>query len=198
MEKVNNWDKVQAATGEREELPAGGYICRIMGAKEVEYKSQDGKPFHKLEISIKIEEGPYKGFYTRDYRSQALFGQQKWKGVLRPYCPTNGTSDQDRRSQGIFKSITDAIEASNPGYVWDWNENGLKGKLVGVMFRSEEWEFDGRTGWKTQPYRFTATEYIRSGEFGIPKPKPLPANRKPSYPSSNNGFEELSDSDLPF
>lgn len=32
MEKVNNWDKVQAATGEREELPAGGYICRIMGA----------------------------------------------------------------------------------------------------------------------------------------------------------------------
>ena len=140
MQKYNDWDKIQAASGETQTLPAGNYICKIMSAKIVRYDGKNGK-FDKLEISVDIDEGEFKGFYANDYRSQAQWGDQKWKGCLRPYCPTNEDSDQARRTAAIFKGIIEAIESSNPGYKWDWDEETLKGKKVGVRFRNTEWAY---------------------------------------------------------
>ena len=97
MQKYNDWDKIQAASGETQVLPAGNYICKIKGAKIVTYDGKNGK-FDKLEISVDIDEGEFKGFYANDYRNQAQWGDQKWKGCLRPYCPTNEDSDQDAGS----------------------------------------------------------------------------------------------------
>ena len=49
--------------------------------------------------------------------TQAQWGHdQKWKGTLRLYVPTNGDEPQAKRSQAVFKAFTDAAEASNPGY----------------------------------------------------------------------------------
>lgn len=196
MQKYNDWDKTQAATGESETLAPGNYICKIMGAKVVTYDGKNGK-FDKLEISIDIDEGEYKGFYARDYRNQAQWGDQKWKGCLRPYCPTNEDSDQARRTAAIFKGIIEAIESSNPGYKWNWDEATLKGKKIGVRFRGTEWAYNGRTGWKTQPYRFVPVKGIE--ELDIAKDKPLAVNDKPSPSNDTGDFEKLPDEDdLPF
>ena len=214
MQKIDNWNQIEASTGEKETLPAGGYICKIMGAKEVTYNRRDGSgSFSRLEISIDIADGPYKDFYAHDYRAQKQWGDdQKWKGVVRPYCPTSGSDEQSRRSQAIFKAYTNAIEASNPGYTWNWDEKTLKGKLVGVMFRDTEWAYNGRTGWKVQPYRFVSVDVIKNGNFETPKPKPLPESQRPRLdtsaadifdnpaPAGNNGaYQDIpSDDDLPF
>ena len=66
MQKYNDWDKIQAASGETQALPAGNYICKIKGAKIVTYDGKNGK-FDKLEISVDIDEGEFKGFYANDF-----------------------------------------------------------------------------------------------------------------------------------
>ena len=50
MEKVQGYDEAQAITGEYEVLEAGGYICKIVNAKED--KSKSGKRMLVLAIEI--------------------------------------------------------------------------------------------------------------------------------------------------
>lgn len=194
MKPIQNWNNVKPAT-ERQTLPKGGYVVKIMDAKEVTYKGKDGN-FSKLEISVDIWEGKYRDFYANDYRSQALNTEdRKWKGVLRQYIPKEDGSEKDEWTKSSFKALIEAVEESNQGYHWDWNEAGLKEKIVGCLFRSEEWEFNGYTGWTTRPLKFVPAEMIRSNKFKIPADKPL----KNKSVAPTNAFEELEDDgDLPF
>lgn len=169
MKRIDNWEQVEAFNGDKETLEPGGYICEIMEAKETTYYNNNGEAFQRLQVSFDIVEGPRAGHFARDYRTQAVYGKQKWNGVLRVFPPMEGSSDQAKLSQGRFKAITNALELSNPGYKWDWDETKLKGKRIGVMFRNEEWEYEGRHGWKVRPYRFVSAGYIERGEFEIPK-----------------------------
>lgn len=198
MNKPKNWDSVKPLS-EREELPVDGYIVRIVDAKVKTYTS-NGKSFDKLEIAFDIANGEYTGYFANDFRSQT-FENKKWKGVLRQYTPKDDGSEKDELTKSIFKSMTDAIEESNAGYHWDWNEAGLKGKIVGCIFRNEEWEFNGRSGWKAQPFKFVPAETISSGKFKIPKEKPLKNKSGSSSASSSKAtdFEEIvGDDSFPF
>ena len=194
MKPFNNYAETQALS-ETRKLPKGGYIVRIMGAEVKEYSWGQ-----RLEISIDISEGEYKDFYAADYRSQT--GEdKKWKGVLRLSVPTDDGSEKDDLTKRIFKGNIEAVEDSNSGYHWDWDEKKLKGKTVGCIFRNEEWEIGGRSGWKSQPYKFIPADKIRSGDFKIPDDKAK--SSKTSSGSVNtdlSNFEEITtgNSDLPF
>ena len=170
-----------------------------MNAEEKVYKSSKGT-FNKLEISIDIIEGEYSGFFASDYRSQQN-EDKKWKGVLRMSVPSDDGSEMDEKIKSMFKTNITAIEESNSGYHWDWNEKALKGLVVGCLFQSQEWEWEGKSGWKSQPYGFIDAEKIRSGDFKVPKPKPLKGSTS-TAPAQASGamsdFTEVSDSDLPF
>jgi hypothetical protein len=192
MNKPNNWESVKAAT-ERVALPAGGYIVKILDAKVKTYTSDNGS-FDKLEISLDITDGEFKDFYANDYRSQTQ-EDKKWKGMLRQYTPKDDGSEKDEWTKSSLKALTDAIEESNPGYHWDWNEDHLKGKVVGCLFRSEEWQYNGKEGWKTQPFKFVSVETIKSGKFKVPNEKPL---KNKSVTQSEPAYENIADSDLPF
>lgn len=195
MKPVNNWDQVKAAA-DRQQLPKGGYICKIMNAEIKTYKGTNG-PFDRLEISIDVVEGDFKDFYATDYRGQNR-EDKSWRGVLRLYVPKDDGSERDEWTKSRLKAVTDAIEESNQGYHWDWNEAGLKGKLVGCLIRNEEWEYNGRTGWSTKPFKFASVSDIRNGKFEIPKDKPL--NKKASNSESvsiNAGIDSYLE-DLPF
>lgn len=167
MKAINNWDKVQAVK-EGRPLPAGGYIVKIVGAKEVAYDANDGSSFSKLEIALDICEGEYAGFYEADFKLQTQ-EDKRWRGVLRQYIPKEDGSDQDEWTKSSLKGLTSAIEDSNAGYHWDWDETKLRGKIVGCLFRMEEWEFEGKTGWKAQPFKFIPADQVRKGDFKAPK-----------------------------
>lgn len=193
MKPINNWENVKATT-ERQQLPVGGYVCKIMGADIKEYNGQNGV-FSRLEVSIDIYEGEYNGFYADDYRNQQR-EDKKWAGVVRLYVPVDDGTEKDEWTKSTFKGFTDAVEDSNPNYHWDWNEKGLKGLIVGVLFRNEEWEFNGNSGWKVRPFKFIPADMVREGKFSIPKDKPL--KNKVNNTVTSNLNEVIEDEDLPF
>lgn len=193
MKQFKGYDKVQA-TVEREQLPKGAYICVIKNAEVKEYKGQNGN-FEKFEVSIDIAEGDFKDYYATDYRMQNS-EDKKWRGVLRQYLPKDDGSEKDEWTKSAFKALIIAIEESNEGFHWDWDEKKLKGLKVGCLFRNEEWEWDGKSGWTVRPFKFIEVERVESGKFKIPNDKPL-KNSTPAQ-STNDIDISMSDEDLPF
>lgn len=194
MKPFSNYNETQVYS-DRAVLPAGGYIAIIKKAAVRTYSGQNGE-FQKLEIAFDISEGEYKDFFKNDLKQQNS-EDKKWKGVLRLFVPVDDGSERDSKTKSIFKGNIEAVEDSNQGYHWDWDENKLSGKKVGVIFRNEEWEFDGRSGWKAQPFKFIDSEKIRQGKFTLPKDKPLKGSSGVSQKPIAD-FEEIDDEDLPF
>ena len=183
-----------------ERLPVGGYVLKIMDAKEV--TSEWG---NTLLISYDIAEGDFKDFFTRNYKSQT--GEdKKWKGVYRLRVPKDDGSEQDAWTTRRFNTVIVNIEESNQGYFWDWDERKLKGKLIGGLFNNKEYEFNGRHGFFTNCHSLVPVEKIRSGKFEIPADTMLrrqePSNGYPagSFPG-DDGFMNIPDGideQLPF
>ena len=195
MKKFNNWENVKAAS-EFVPLPAGGYIVELKNAKVKEYKNQNGDAFERFEIAIDIAEGEFKDYYANDFCNQTN-EDKKWKGVLRLYMPKEDGSEQDEWTKSRFKSFIEAVEDSNPGFHWDWDESKLRGKKIGCLFRLEEWEYNGKTGKKAQPFKAVSIEKIKSGNFKIPKEKLLEKNASaPTAPTPE--FRDIPDEDVPF
>lgn len=199
MKAFKDYEKVQAAT-DKVKIPAGGYEVKILQAVEKEYESKNGDKFKKLEISFDIISGEYKDYYKNDYNSQ-ISEEKRWKGTLRQYVPKDDGSEKDEWTKSTFKATVNAVEDSNPGYHWDWDEKKLKGKVVGCLLRNEEWEMNGKSGWTARPFKFIDVQKIRDGKFTVPKDKPL-ENKSGANPFSerslNVEFEEVSDADYPF
>lgn len=195
MRAIHNWENVKAST-DFTALPAGGYVCKIQGAKIRTFEGKNGS-FERLEVAVDIIEGEYKDYFRRDFDSQNT-EDKKWRGVLRLYVPSGGGSDQDNWSMAKLKRFVNDVEDSNPGYHWDWEESKLKGKLVGLTFRREEWEYQGKTGWKTNPFQAYTVEDIRQNKFQLPKDKPLKKAAAVPMPSFENAVEMEGDDDLPF
>lgn len=197
MRPFNNYETTQTISA-RAQLPVGAYICRILKAEEKVYNSSKGE-WHKLEISFDISEGEHKDFYANDYKAQT--GEdKKWKGVMRMNIPTDDGSEADGWAKRSFKTNILAIEDSNSGYHWDWNESQLKGKTVGIVFRSEEWEYNGKRGWRTAPFKMVPAADVKSGNIKIPDPKPLngKAASQASTAADLSDFVEVASADLPF
>ena len=190
--KAFNGLEIKKSVSASEPLPAGGYVAKILNAKVEEYSWGE-----VLVISFDIAEGEYKDFFSKQYRENTR-EDKKWKGNFRLTVPNEGNQYFDSQKRTFGNAIW-AIEESNPGYHWDWNEDALKGKMVGVLFRNFEWAMDdGRSGWSTECCTFVSVEDVRTGNFKQPKDKPL--KRKESY--SSNQFSEMveidSTEDLPF
>lgn len=195
MRAISNWENVKASA-DFTALPAGGYVCKIQGAKIRTIDGRNGS-FERLEVAVDIVEGEYKDHFRRDFDSQNT-EDKKWRGVLRLYVPSGDGSDQDNWSAAKLKRFISDVEDSNPGYHWDWEEQKLKGKLVGLTFRREEWEWGGKTGWKTNPFQAYTVEDIRQSKFQLPKDKPLKKEAAPAVPKFEDAVDTESDDDLPF
>lgn len=191
MQKPSGYDDAQVFTGEFETLEPGGYVCVIRQA--VIDKTQTGK--ERINLLIDIAEGDKQGYFKRRFDDDVKFdGNAKWKGVYRQI--TEGSSTP------FFKGLMTSIEASNPGYKWNWDEKSLAGKLVGVIFGREQYRaLDGNLKWAVKPFGARSVDTIRKG-VEPPKDKYL----SDSSASGNNGYATNDDfavvsagaEDLPF
>lgn len=184
INRPNNWDNVEAKSGDKyPQLPPDGYIVEIKKAETK--KAASG--YEYLDLSIDIAEGEHAGYYSNEYRSNP-YDNKTYKGHFRQGLPNT------EEAAGYFKAMITAIEESNPGYTWNWDEQSLVGLKVGCIFRSEEWEYNGFTGLRTAAFRMTAADKIRNKEYTVPDPKLL-NKAAPAIPA---GFETIQDDDIPF
>ena len=172
-------------------LPAGGYVAKILNAKVEEYSWGE-----VLVISFDVAEGEYKDFFSKQYKENTR-EDKKWKGNFRLTVPQESNQYFDSQKRTFGNAIW-AIEESNPSFRWAWDENALKGKMVGVLFRNYEYDVDGRQGWSTECCTFVSVEDVRTGNFKQPKDKPL--RNKTANNAAESNFSALDDLDaeLPF
>ena len=178
--KPNNWDDVRAYSGSRQKLPAGAYVCDIIQAVV-----QNNNSGQQLCVLLDINSGEWAGYYAEDFGNNQR-EDKKWKGVLRLWLPVNDGSDKDEFSKSILKGFITAVEESNLGYTWNWDERTLAKKEIGVLFRNEEWEWNGKSGWTAKPFRAISVDSVEDGNFTIPKDKPL--KNKSTSTDSFGGF----------
>lgn len=183
MRKYSGYEAAEAFTGEYEQLEAGGYVCIIKGiaVEEKEYGEL-------MRIKFDIVEGDMAGFYRRVYMNKkSKNADAKWPGM---YYQT--IKETDLR---FFKGFITAIEESNSGFIWNWNENELVGKLFGGIFGEEEYLNNKNEIKTTVKCRFIRNvDNIRNGNFTIPAIKKVTGADQ----FTRNGFTVTHDDDLPF
>ena len=64
------------------------------------------------------------------------------------------------------------FETSNSEYKWNWDENSLKGKLIGGLFADTYTVIDGKEIKYVSlvPKNIRNIEYIRKGNYAMPDP----------------------------
>ena len=191
MNKVNGWDQAAAYTDGAERVPAGGHVCRIVTAR-VETLDNGSD---KLSLALEIDEGsPLDGIYRRAYAAKATGNPSaKWPCVFSTFL-----LGRDGLCNPFFKGLIKCVEESNAGYAWNWDERTLKGKLLGVIFREEEFVGnDGGVRTATRPAFARSVERIRAG-VEVPEIKRLPGNHAAAAQQAPEGFAEVPDEELPF
>lgn len=185
MKRIENYETVQASSGEFARPTAGGYICKIIDVEDIPLNPNTNKGDY-LRIEYDIADGEFKDYYKDQFN--------KWGGnwnasFIRSY---------KEKAQGMFKHFTNCIEASNAGYEWDWNEKGLIGKVVGLVLGEEEYKNSaGEIKTKLVVSQIKTVEEIKNGDFKVPVPKKLSVDAS----ANSDAFTILpndSEDDLPF
>lgn len=178
-------------------LPAGAYEVRIIRAEEP--KNTD-----TLCILFDIAEGEYKDYFMDKFNDDKRFDPEhaKFKGVYRMWyeLPEN----DDKRNEQNRRRMTTALERIKKSnnldidYTREWDGAKLKDCRVGMIFRDEEYNYNGYSGFTARPYSIITLDSFRKGNFTLPQPKTLSgAPAANTSASAAVGIPPVDD-DLPF
>lgn len=188
IKRFGDYEKTQAYT-DFQTLPKGGYIGRILNA---EVKENSNGQY--IQLAVDIAEGEYKDFFMNEWKNQQ--GEdKKWHCNFLLNVPKDDGSERDGWTKRRFKTVIVALEDSNSGYHFDWDEQKFKGKLIGCLFNEREYEGnDGTVKKATNLAQITSVEKVRSGDFKIPADKLL---NKQSTPFPQQSSAPAQSSSLP-
>lgn len=185
-------------------LVPGGYICKIAGARYEKVNTKNG-PAQKLVLAFDIAEGEFAGHFDAQFKraKEQDASKAKWRGTYDCFILTN-----EGKTNPFFKGLIACIDKSNEPFQCvvngQLNEANLKGKLIGLLFRKEE--YMGSDGKKKETVKACAArsvQTIREGNFEIPEPKLLQGSgggrgAAPSFKPADHGFTQVDDDELPF
>ena len=193
IKKFKDYEQTKSY-GDYEKLPKGGYVLVIKGAEVLQNRIGD-----YIKISADMYEGEYIQFFTREYKNQQS-EDKKWHCNYLLNIPKDDGSEQDGWTKRKFKTFTEALEESNEGYHFDWDEQKFKGKLIGGLFNEREYEGrDGVVRRSTNWANVCTVDKIREGNFTIPDDKLLKGSANPAPASVT--FMDIPDGiddELPF
>lgn len=174
------------------ELPSAGCYEAVIRGARVEDTPWGGQ---RLVIAMDITAGEYAGRYQQifDYDSNNGNFTPKFKGVLRLNVPSGDGSEKDAWTKKLFEGAIWCIEKSNPGYTFDFDENKLKGKAVGINVRNKEWSYNDMKGWTTEIGRLEVLDDVKAGKCKVMKDRPL--QKTEDVPE---GFTPVETDNLPF
>lgn len=197
MKGLNDYSSIPEYT-DSVKLPAGAYEITIIRAEEKSEKTGD-----QLCLLFDISDGEYKNYYVDKFNADKknFPKDAKYKGVLRLWYPNGGQYDDSNKKR--MKTTLERIKQSNNlriDFSKDWDGAALKGCKVGMIFREQEWSYNGMTGMTAQPYQVITLDALRNGNFTLPNPKYLSQSDNDNYVPNNN-FVPLAKpepDDLPF
>lgn len=191
MKPINGFTATEATR--QEKIPAGGYVVKVLDAQVETYSWGQ-----RLVVSYDIAEGPYKDYYRNDYNGNQ-YPEKRWRGKYRATIP-NEQSQYYGGELRTMQNLAWALEQSNPGYKWDFDESKLRGKSLGILVREQEFlTNDGRKVWGTRAYTVTSVAKIHSEDYKIPSPKALNGSQATTAPSTMAQMETVeNDDELPF
>lgn len=165
LKRPNDWDNIEPIEyGEREVLELGGHEVIIKNAYE--YTGQSGNTSLKVEVDIAGND-KQAGFFQRQYDNNMMV-DRKWPNGACKYISLK----EDENCIALFKGFTTAVENSNPGYVWNFDEKSLINKKLCGVFALEEYEKqDGTIGTAVKLSQFRSLDKL--SEVKIPRVKLL-------------------------
>ena len=172
MEKIEGYETAQALTGEYERLKPGGYICKIIAAKEEKSKSGN----RMLTLALDIDDGEYKGFFMKRFEELKKGKTDPNQEIKYPNTAIyHQMLEGNDKAIGFLKGLMTSLEASNANFKWDWDEKKLVGLRCGGIFGEEEYErLDGSIGTSCKIKFIRTTKCIKEENFKIPELKKLP------------------------
>jgi hypothetical protein len=163
--------------GEFKSLPAGAYLAKITSATDDTEKEY-------LKLEFEITEGEFAGFCSETY--------QRAKFWL-----LHSVRSYSEKARPFFNGFITAIEHSNPGFTWAWDEKALVGKAIGLIVGERDYldkNGDLKSGIEIAQIRSVQT--IREGKFKVPEKKQLSAEDKAKL-RGNTSTGELAPNDEP-
>lgn len=200
MKKIENWDDIEVNEyNENERLKLGGHICIIKNVKNFTYNG-----VKKISLELDIDEEEQKDFYQKKYDERGK-NAKFWDDGATISFLEEPTEEKDK---SYIKGLMKAIESYNDGYTWNWDEQTLKNKKIGVNFSLKEYQgSDGQIYTKPQVSKFVNSKENFRKDY-IPKVR-LITNTYVDYEEykspvakAKEVFEdssiEISDEELPF
>lgn len=164
MERFENFEAVQATSGEYMKPSIGGYICKIVDVEDVKLDPNTGKGKY-LKIDYDIASGDFEDFYKEQFEKWGANNGRWGASFMRSYKES---------AIGMFKHFIECIEKSNKGFAWDWNEKGLVGKEIGLVLGEEEYKNNaGEVKKRLYVYQVKTVDEIKKGDFKLPALKKL-------------------------
>ena len=159
MKKINDWENIKESS-EFKRLEPGAYICAIKAVEDVPEKEY-------LKVYFDIVKGENKGYFQKLYNEDTR-KDKKW--------PISGTLIRSYKEAALpmFKGFCTAIEKSNKNFKWDFNEQKLVKKYIGLIIADEEYlNQKGQKRVRNYVASVRSVEAIENGDFTIPALKEL-------------------------
>lgn len=171
MKKINNWENIQEFTTFKRLKPSG-YICKIL-------KVEDHPDKEYLKIYFDINRGEDKGYFKSQFEKDTR-KERKW-----PNAGTFIRSYKDSAAS-MFKGFINAIERSNKGYQWNFDEKTLVNKVVGLIIADEQYQNQkGQVRVRNYVAAVRSIETIEKGEYEIPALKELTTTKATTAPAND-------------
>lgn len=179
MKRINNWENIQESTSFKRLTP-NGYIVKIL-------KVEDNPEKEYLKIYFDIVKGDDKGYFKKQYDGDTR-KERKW-----PNAGTFIRSYKDSAAS-MFKGFTNAVEKSNKGYKWDFDEKTLVNKVVGLIIADEQYQNQkGQVRVRNYVAAVRSVETIEKGEYEIPALKELATTKITTSTPANDPIPDFGD-----
>lgn len=171
MKRIENWDSIVESTSFKRLTP-NGYICKILNVEDRPDKEY-------LKIYFDIVKGDDRGYFKKQYDGDTR-KERKW-----PNAGTFIRSYKDSAAS-MFKGFINAIEKSNKGYQWNFDEKTLVNKVVGLIIADEQYQNQkGQVRVRNYVAAVRSVETIEKGEYEIPALKELTTTKTTTAPAND-------------
>jgi len=180
INKPKGYDEVEESEVVSGGLEVGIYPVQIKKVTDISEKEY-------LEIQFDIVKGSFVNYFAKLKENLKL---DKWpnQGIYRASYKETATK--------FFKAFITAVQKSNQGYVWNWNEQSLVGKYFVAVFGQEEYEdLNGDVKVSVKIREPRSIEAWQKGDIKVPELKKLKKKETQADPFASI---IISDEDLPF